>query len=407
MTKYICKICANSSKNEKDSIRKKFSEKEYLVTNDKNRCILHCEKNDWYETSNNNVKLWDKSQEKVLFFWKVLDNFIKQKNNSCYLYKIIFPVFFVETTFTYNYVIKKNISIYACTFLDEAIFQNTIFEGRLSFMYLIFTEEFVFNYCSFNQEVTCALNLKLSKGSKLKNIELSFKNSKFNEKFLMNDVDFSDCTLSFENTMFNSLVDFHNTTFSNIDFRNTKFNDIVVFVDCIFKKPLDLRNTIFRGEANFLDIKFTQLLNQETSRLIKNQFEKLNNKIEANKYHALELEQYRKDIKKRIFSNFKSFLKFLPDGLVSFFHWSSSNHSSSWVRPLFWIFIVSFCTNGIMGNTTIDFSFNGWNNLFKYINILSKIEIFNGSYIAMSLNKVFLGYLYYQFLTAVRKDTRK
>lgn len=46
-------------------------------------------------------------------------------------------------------------------------------------------------------------------------------------------------------------------------------------------------------------------------------------------------------------------------------------------------------------------------NIFKYINILSKIEDFNCSYLAMTLNKVSLGCLYYQFVTAVRKDTRK
>ncbi len=32
---------------------------------------------------------------------------------------------------------------------------------------------------------------------------------------------------------------------------------------------------------------------------------------------------------------------------------------------------------------------------------------FKKSYIVMALNKVLLGYLYYQFVTATRKDTRK
>ena len=156
-----------------------------------------------------------------------------------------------------------------------------------------------------------------------------------------------------------------------------------------------------------INIVDTSKTSQETYRIIKNQFEKLNNKIEANKYHALELEQHRKDIKKRVFSDLKSFYKFLPDGLISFFHWASSNHSSSWFLALIWIFVVSICTNIFLGNNTIDFSFDGWDNIFKYINILSKLEDFNNSYLVMTLNKVSLGYLYYQFLTAVRKDTRK
>ena len=164
-------------------------------------------------------------------------------------------------------------------------------------------------------------------------------------------------------------------------------------------------------EMNFFDVKgldskISKLnTSQETYRIIKHQFEKLNNKIEANKYHALEMEQHRRN-------NFESLKNsFLFDKEISFenilnstiscFHWLSSNHSSNWVYPLLWIFAISFITTWSLGfEITI-------NNSFKYINILSKIEDFNSSYIAMTLNKVSLGYLYYQFLTAIRKDTRK
>ena len=139
---------------------------------------------------------------------------------------------------------------------------------------------------------------------------------------------------------------------------------------------------------------------QETYRIIKNQFVKLNNNIEANKYHALEMEQHRKTIWERIFNDCNSFLKLLPDGIVLFIHKLSSNHSSNWFLALFWIFVVSLITSWSLDSVTV-------NNFFKYINILLKIEDFNNSYIAMTLNKVSLGYLYYQFLTAVRKDTRK
>ena len=45
--------------------------------------------------------------------------------------------------------------------------------------------------------------------------------------------------------------------------------------------------------------------------------------------------------------------------------------------------------------------------IFKYINILTTKDDFDNSYIAMTLNKVLLGYLYYQFLTAVRRNTKE
>ena len=389
----------------KSPFRKYFRHKEYLVTNDDKKCILHCQKDDWYEVEDNNRKSWKKSKDKILFFWKILDKYLRRSKENCYLENIIFPIFYIETNFTYKHVIKKNITILNCRFLDGMKFQHTTFEGNLTLLSLNSKDEFVFDYCNFNKEVYCELNHKEITSFEAKNIDLTFENCKFNENFLMYELDFSDCSLSFENTMFNNLVDFHNTTFGNVNFTNTRFNDFAVFTDCIFHKPLNLRNTIFKGEANFLDIKFTQLSNQETSRLIKHQFEKLNNKIEANKYHALEMEQHRRN-------NFESLKNsFLFDKEISFenilnstiscFHWLSSNHSSNWVYPLLWIFAISFITTWSLGfEITI-------NNSFKYINILSKIEDFNSSYIAMTLNKVSLGYLYYQFLTAVRKDTRK
>lgn len=42
-----------------------------------------------------------------------------------------------------------------------------------------------------------------------------------------------------------------------------------------------------------------------------------------------------------------------------------------------------------------------------YIVLLTSKEIFSSNYLMFVLNKVLLGYLYYQFVTAIRKDTRK
>lgn len=157
-------------------------------------------------------------------------------------------------------------------------------------------------------------------------------------------------------------------------------------IDSTFKKiDIICSNTSF---ASFFTI------NDE----IKNIYsENIGNKIEANEYLTLELEKHRSDIWNR--PDFS--LQLLLDGTVTFFHWISSNHSSNWLLALFWIFILSVCTNKFLGHEL------SVNYIFQYINILSSVNDFNKSYPAMILNKVILGYLYYQFLTAVRKDTRK
>jgi predicted PurR-regulated permease PerM len=145
---------------------------------------------------------------------------------------------------------------------------------------------------------------------------------------------------------------------------------------------------------------------QETYRLIKYYFSQIGNTIESNKYHALELELYTKNNWKNIVNNFLLDDNRKPssilNGIVTFFHKISSNHSTNWMFTLFWIFVVSFLTNFYLNSNLTSLEC-----YFKYISILSKLEDFNGSYIVMTLNKISLGYLYYQFLTAVRKDTRK
>lgn len=231
----------------------------------------------------------------------------------------------------------------------------------------------------------------------IKNIEIKdcdfnslseFIESEFTEKFNFDEITYKGFTL-FDDCTFNTKAKFEYIIFEKFtSFRGSKFN-----------KGIDLEYTSSDKEINFYGIEISDKnsTSQETYRIIKNQFENLNNKIEANKYHALEMELHRKNIWSKEYITFG----LLTDGIVSFVHWLSSNHSSNWFLALFWIFVVSLITNINLGyGITVD-------NIFKYINILSKIEDFKDSYIAMTLNKVSLGYLYYQFLTAVRKDTRK
>lgn len=264
--------------------------------------------------------------------------------------------------------------------------------------------------------------------------ELEIKETLFEENFKLNNCEIKKIFI--KDSDFKKNVYFYNCEFNEgtdekkrINFRNVNFKGLTLFGDCEFSNKTNFKYVTFESHAHFRDTNFNKGLNldyaniekemnffdvkgldskisklntsQETYRIIKHQFEKLNNKIESNKYHALEMEQHRKNIWEKIFNDCNSFYKLLPDGIVSFVHWLSSNHSSNWSLALFWIFIVSFITTFNLG---LDVSID---NIFKYINILSKIEDFNNSYIAMTLNKLSLGYLYYQFLTAVRKDTRK
>jgi hypothetical protein len=261
----------------------------------------------------------------------------------------------------------------------------------------------------------------------LKNCEINqitIKDSVFKKDFAIYNTKIN--TITIKNVDFEALSEFNEVTFqeqfdlSEITYKgfalfdkcifNTKakfeyiiFEKFVSFRGSLFNKGLNLDYTSGDKEINFFGIKGLESkesrknTSRETYRIIKYNFEKIGNKIEANYYHTLELARHRNGIWKHS----------LLDGIVSFFHWLSSNYSTNWLLSLFWIFIISICTNLSLGNDLIILNKIQFECIFKYINILSSINDFNNSYMIMVLNKVSLGYLYYQFLTAVRKDTRK
>ncbi len=265
---------------------------------------------------------------------------------------------------------------------------------------------------------------------------LIIHNSIFKENFKLHNCEVNEAEI--KDTDFEKNADFYKSHFKSglkdssrkelteIYFKALNFKELALFGDTIFDKKFHLQYVTLRGFSHFRNAKFkegldldytntqnimnffgvTELDNiiskqntsQETYRIIKYNFEQLENIVEANKYHVLELEKHRE----YIWSQNHVTLNLLRDGIVSLFHRVSSNHSSNWFLALFWIFMVSLFTNLYLEN-----DIKSIECILKYINILSKLEDFNDSYTVMTFNKISLGYLYYQFLTAVRKDTRK
>lgn len=446
MTKYICSECAKSRYK-----REFFTHKEYLITNDKNRCVLHCNKEDWYDIDNNGKKLWEKSNNKVLFFWHILDRYINQKDTAdCNLYMVVFPVFFTDKLFTRNYIVKKDITIFGCVFLDKADFQDTIFNGKLDLFSLkSFYEGLEFTRCVFNEDITFLINKRLN--SPHRKFNLIIQHSTFNKRVVLNNKDFTNCVLNFENTTFNGFVDFSHTIFEDVTFSNSNFNNKVTFRDSVFLNEVDFRDTSFNDEANFLDIsseekensegqpKIVAVSNRETARILKYQFEKLGNKIEANKFHALELNERRMELEKKPSKNWQEYLVFK-------FHSWSSDHSTNWFVVLIWILLVGLSSSFLLTSpiwflvgsfvlyhfaTAISYNRSFLLSAFLFVFtiaminydavtigcVLDNISLLELNHTAektswwdkavILLNKISLGYLYYQFLMSVRKDTRK
>ena len=107
----------------------------------------------------------------------------------------------------------------------------------------------------------------------------------------------------FFKSIFKDFAAFEKVKFSNglevnkTVFEYTTFKDFSNFRDTEFLSGLDLSTVNLKQEPNF----FNTLINnkrtdRETFRIIKNSFEKNNNKIEAGKYHANEMKAYIREL---------------------------------------------------------------------------------------------------------------
>jgi uncharacterized protein YjbI with pentapeptide repeats len=361
------------------------------VFENSDKCILHCEKDDWYEVDDNGNKNWD--NKKIKFFWnqikKGLDSKLQELDDSpiiiietCIYDSVIFPKFeediiyneydnlseFGTNFYSYisshngeelNQIISKlNVSFKNCNFLDNAVLSR-----------YNFTKDLDFERCEFKKDLT--LKKMIIEG----NIDLC--DVKINGKLDLSETifkDFSkvrikDCEVKnadFYNTKFGNLADFFQTKFNEVNFKRTTFKDISVFTkvnfrndinfeyttfeklaqfkETIFEKKLNFENTIIKDKINFLktktinneNLKLENIANRETARIIKDSFEQQNNIIEANKFYALEMKEREKELDPK-----KDFFEWL----VFKFHGLSSNHSQDWLLALYWIFIIGFISS--------------------------------------------------------------
>lgn len=194
------------------------------------------------------------------------------------------------------------------------------------------------------------------------------------------------------------------------------FEGLVQFRSAEFFKGIELETTTAAKEMNFYDVTGLEKISkenrtsQETYRIIKYNFERIGNRIEANKYHALELEKKKENIK---------FKDNTLDWMVFQVNYWASRFGTNYGLAFFWILVTGFLTSMFIktGNYySFEYMFeyvNKWElfkeilaNTPKYMSIINGDELKEYS-VAFLLNKVLLGYLYYQFVTAVRKDTRK
>jgi hypothetical protein len=322
------------------------------VFENSDKCILHCEKDDWYKHNNFNVKdekifinifgcvnNWKFSSEKIDLFWNTFNKKLKEnieKNSLKFtLENINFPAMGVNKSYIEVELYKiKYLELKNCTFLDIVDISN-----------LLTVQNFEVNHCKFKENVF-------------------FKEKIFNGQFFFQSNEVFK-NIDFFNIEFNGTCSLSNNKFKNeLTFNYVRFNDLVIFNNSEIE-DLFFKNTFFRKETNFLDMTLSKVGSRETARIIKDSFEKQNNIIEANKFYALEMKEREKELSPK-----KDFFEWL----VFKIHGISSNHSQDWTLALFWIFIVGFIASyydfNLIQNSKAEYIHYNLSSIFKTIGLI-------------------------------------
>jgi hypothetical protein len=296
-------------------------------------------------------------------------------------------------------IFEKNFNINKDTDPQQKT-NRTIKINRLVIDNCVFKSTFIFESCIVNEYRI--IDIKLEEDAKFFDIEFytMFENTSEEE------------VAYFTNTIFHKSAIFEKVVFKEcIQFKYTFFKGYTLFRDVIFENGLNLDYASIENEINFFNLqgldseKSKKITSQETYRIIKYQFDKIGNRRESNKYHALELEKNNS-------SNFQ-------DWIIFKLQWWSSRHTTNWILPLLYITLVSLVSIAFLHlDLLIKVSYNP--NLFKFeyiINILNEFPkyiyiLYKGDDLlslpwVLVFNKFSLGYLYYQFLLSVRRYTRK
>lgn len=288
------------------------------VFESRDKCILHCEKDDWYLDTTG--KKWNGKY--LEDFWRNLTEHIekeisiaKAKNPKLIKYnfeevnliEMIFPYINYEDFSFFNEFNVKKINFIKCKFKEAITYRYFENVEKLTFKETHFYENVIFS----NENI-------------LKEVE--FINCKFHKNF------------NISNTIFNESANFTQSEFKEVEFNSTIFKKGVFFNQTIFYNEIDLQMTFFYEKVNFHNIKCENIANRETARIIKDSFEQQNNIIEANNFYVLEMEKMEKELDPK--KDFFEWIVFKTHGLVS-------NHSQDWLLSLFWIISLTFITSFI------------------------------------------------------------
>lgn len=268
--------------------------------------------------------------------------FLYEENYRYYHCKFLGDVNITNTynkskNINYNYIgfnvfkecdFRKNISIKDIRM--NGVFINIASEknNKIDKNKLIFNEISILD-CNFDSSFKINGSEKKEEGFTIKIEKIIVKNTKFKSKFelkytVIKNINFNNSNVSgifdvyqssfikakFYKSIFEDFSAFEYVVFGDgekeniTDFIYTTFKDFSNFRNTRFKSGLNFSSANIKQEPNFLNTDINlEGTDRETLRIVKNSFEKNNNKIEANRFFVHEMNSYREEMKGVIYDN--------------------------------------------------------------------------------------------------------
>ena len=375
------------------------------VFENKNKCIFHCEKDDWFSISEKNEKTWNK--EKVDEFWEEIRIYISNRKKSYkwvyYFDNLIFPD--IDISLLNGIPMNKDKKLYKDFYFwrknDKLEFENLLEFYKCSF-FTIRLEEITIDSISFRE---------------LKNIEKLHLNNMTLESFTFEEINHR-CLIELKSLHITNYCSFRNIQVDHLSLSNTKFEKLNIlnsdfysasFFDIIINNGLFINSKIedvwiatgiHITNKDTFSYKNMNVLkaDREYFRLLKNHYFEKQDYIEANNMYQKEMDSHLLKTYNKLTKKCDNYFKNLSELIVVGFGKFSSNFGQCWTQPLFWIILISFCFIEYFNINDISNFLNPFNTKYEEI---KEIKFFY-----WLTYKVIISLFLYQLIMSLKRKTK-
>ena len=210
--------------------------KREVFENDK--CIFHCEKDDWYDENSDGDRDWNRSEEERKEFWEIIRQHEEKFCTEVKFSRIIFPGLFRKDMIFDNDYKKSFFTDFKKSMKKKVVFQNCIFLDSIH--YLVSNIEF--SDCTFSQSVSFYCDYSYSESLALKNCSKFDGECKIVNIIQGTVVNEEAVNISINKCVFKFDVKIENLWFRKCSIDDTSFEKSLKLNDCLIEK-IDILNT--------------------------------------------------------------------------------------------------------------------------------------------------------------------